>query len=99
MNYRRTEIRGPVHERAFCLIRSIQTYFGPHFYFLSNGYLGLRSWLTFCVAEFLAMDQAFSLRHVTAFDALILHGVFVVYKVALIWAKERRDIKKAEKTP
>ena len=88
-NYRRTEIRGPVRERAFCLIRSIQTGLGPHLHFLSNGYLGLRSWLKFCFSEFLAMDQAFSRRwHVIAFDALILHGIFVVYVVAHIWVKE-----------
>ena len=98
MNYRRSGIRGPVHEGAFCLIRIIQTGFGLHLHFLSNGYMGLRSWPKLRVSEFLAMDQAFSRRHVIVFDALTPHGISVVFVVALIWAKEGRDNKIVEKT-
>ena len=43
------------------------------------------------------MDQAFIRRHVIAFDALILHGIFVVCVVERIWAKEGRGNKRVEK--
>jgi hypothetical protein len=59
--------------------------------FSLTGIWGSAPGVNFVFRELLAMDQAFSRRHITGFDASLLHFTFVVHVVALIWTKEGRD--------